>query len=414
MQLSAENQMAESEKDRKIYQIAFLVAFSCVLQIAESLIPHPVPGLRLGLANLPALFALITLGFGPALEISVLRTVLSSFMMGTFLSPAFFLSFAGALVSALMMGLFYWLSGFHSRYRLSIIGISIIGALSSNIVQLHLAYLLLVRHRGIFVFLPYLCLGAVFTGWITGAVAGRVCRKLKDTRTQKETPGIMEPDHPIPALNCYRPGSSFVHRLPAIVKVVSVFVLALAVLIFDNFWFYLGLFASLSLVVFLARLSPAFLYASVKKYTFLALTAFFLPVFFNSGTHVLVKAAPFKITSEGLTTGSLFAGRIIFLILLSSLLVGTTPPREITRALEKLLRPLRFLGISGRRVAAVLSLAWSAVPILWETVRRNIRTMDWKKAQNLRNLVPLLSELMAALYVNADPKSSFWERVSRD
>ena len=121
-------QVTENQKDKKIYKIALLVAFACVLQIAESLIPHPIPGLRLGLANMLTLTALVVLGFGYALEVAVLRTVLSAFIMGTFMSPTFILSFAGAVVSTLIMGFFYWLSGFHRRFRLSIIGISIIGA----------------------------------------------------------------------------------------------------------------------------------------------------------------------------------------------------------------------------------------------------------------------------------------------
>ncbi len=169
--------MIEPKEDRKIYKIALLVSISCVLQISESLIPHPIPGLRLGLANMVTLIALVTLGFRSALEIAIFRTVLSSFIMGTFMSPTFILSFSGAAISTLVMGFFYWLSSFHRRYRLSIIGISIIGALSHNIIQLYLAYLILVKHGGIFVFFPWLCIGAVVTGWITGTVAGSVMIK---------------------------------------------------------------------------------------------------------------------------------------------------------------------------------------------------------------------------------------------
>ena len=69
----------------KIRKIALLVALSCVFQLAESLIPHPIPGLRLGLANMPTLIALVTLGSGAALEVAILRVVLASFMMGTFM-----------------------------------------------------------------------------------------------------------------------------------------------------------------------------------------------------------------------------------------------------------------------------------------------------------------------------------------
>ena len=105
--------MSEINKDHKVYKIALLVAFACVLQIAESLIPHPIPGLRLGLANMLTLTAMVVLGFRYAMEVAVLRTVLSAFIMGTFLSPTFILSISGAVLSTLVMGFFYWLSGVH-------------------------------------------------------------------------------------------------------------------------------------------------------------------------------------------------------------------------------------------------------------------------------------------------------------
>ncbi|MCP4109706.1 MAG: Gx transporter family protein, partial [Desulfobacteraceae bacterium] len=151
--------MTESA-DRKIYKIAILVAMSCVLQISESMIPHPIPGLRLGLANMLVLVALVFLGFGSALQIAVFRTILSSFIMGTFMSPTFILSFSGALTSTVVMGILFRLSCYHNRYGFSIIGISIAGAFTFNMVQLYLAYILLIKHGGIFVFFPWLCIGA--------------------------------------------------------------------------------------------------------------------------------------------------------------------------------------------------------------------------------------------------------------
>ena len=169
---------AEAEELCGRYQIALLVALSCVLQISESLIPHPIPGLRLGLANLVTLVALVRIGFRPALEIALLRTLVSALIMGTFMSPTFILSFCGAVVSTLVMGLLFQVSRYHRRLGFSILGISIVGALAHNMVQLYLAYLLLVHHSGIFVFFPWLCYGAVGMGWITGAVAAGVCRRL--------------------------------------------------------------------------------------------------------------------------------------------------------------------------------------------------------------------------------------------
>ena len=354
------------------------------------------------------LIALVILGFGYALEIAILRTILSSFIMGTFMSPNFILSFSGAVISTTIMGFFYWLSHFHKRFRLSIVGISVIGALSHNIVQLYLAYFILIRHRGIFVFLPWLCIGGVVMGWVTGVTAGSVCRKLKEIQRQKVGVGIIKPDYSPVLASHYLPGESFLHRLPAEIKIAGIFVLSLVVLIFNNFWVYLCLFFFLTVIVVFSRTPFSFLFSRVRRYASLVFVAFLLPLFFNSGTHVLSSIAYFRITYEGLTTGALFASRIVFLILASCLLVRTTSPEEMTRGLARMLLPLRVVGVSERRIATILSLSWVAIPAFWELVRNAIRGMNLKRVKNLRNLIPLLSDLIAALYLETERESPLW------
>lgn len=402
--------MTETQKYKKIHKIALLVALACVLQIAESLIPHPIPGLRLGLANMLTLIAMVTLGFGYALEVAVLRTVLSAFIMGTFMSPTFILSFSGAVISTLIMGFFYWLSGFHRRFRLSIIGISIIGAFCHNLVQLYLAYLLLVKHAGIFVFFPWLSIGAVATGWVVGVVAGGVCRRLTEDPQPDRLAKIPAASGGSMVMH-YVPGTSLLHRLPAEIKISAVFALALAVLFFSNFWFYLGLFFFLAALAAVSKTPFAFLLSKTRRYSSLLAVAFLLPVFFNSGANTLATIASFKITYEGLGTGALFASRILFLLIASCLLMRTTSPEELTRGLARVLLPLRYLGISRQRVATILSLAWTAIPHVWETTRGAILAADLKKAKNLRKLLPLLSNLITMLYLNSEPEDKLWQKA---
>ena len=47
-------------------RLAILVAVATVLQVAESLIPKPLPWLRLGLANAVTLLVVLRAGFGAA------------------------------------------------------------------------------------------------------------------------------------------------------------------------------------------------------------------------------------------------------------------------------------------------------------------------------------------------------------
>lgn len=396
------------KENKNIYKVALLVSLACVLQISESLIPHPIPGLRLGLANMLTLTALVVLGFRYALEIAVLRALLSSFIMGTFMSPTFILSLSGAVVSTLVMGFFFWLSRSFRGYRFSIIGISIIGALTHNVVQISLAYLLLIKHSGIFALLPWLCIGGLATGWTTGVVAAAVCRKIDGFRNEGVLASLQS-DPVAPASRDYQTGNSFLHRLSAETKIAGLFCLALIILIFSNAWLYLSVFSILMALMVLSGASPSYFLGKVKKYAFLVLMAFFLPLFFNSGSHVLFNIAHLKITAEGLRTGGLLATRILLLLTFSALLVRTTSPEEMTSGLGRVLFPLRYLGVSEKRIATILSLSWAAFPFFWDTARAAIREADLKKVGNFRNLIPVLSSLIATLYMETESKSSFWE-----
>ncbi|MBU1086980.1 MAG: Gx transporter family protein [Candidatus Omnitrophica bacterium] len=395
--------MNESAIDKKTYKIALLVAISCVLQIAESLIPHPIPGLRLGLANIVVLISLVTLGVRPAIEIAVLRTILSAFIMGTFMSPTFILSFFGALISTLIMGGIYLLSQARHPLRLSIIGISIIGALVHNITQLYLAYFILVKHSGIFAFFGWLCIGSVIMGWITGLVAGSVCRKLEEFQGQTAVLEILQADNASAFRSHYIQGESFLHLLSGEIKIGGMIIISMAVLAFSNFWFYAVLFLFLVLSGFFSHIPFTLILSRVKKYSSLIIAAFLLPLFFNSGTQVLYQIGYFKLTYLGLETGALFSLRILFLIALSALLVSTTSCEEMTRGFASVLSPLRFVGIRKKRIADILSMSWLAVPVFWDMARKNIKEVNLKKVRNLSGLITPLSDLITELYLQTEP-----------
>ena len=382
-------------------KIALFVAMACILQISESLIPHPVPGLRLGLANILTLTAMVMLGFRYALEITVLRTILSSFLTGTFMSPGFILSFSGAIISTLIMGFFFHFSKLNRKHGLSIIGVSIIGAFSHNMIQLLLAYFILIRHSGIFMFLPWLSTGAVITGYLVGIVARGVCRNLErlDDVYQCEVKGHYSPSK---FKSHYVPGHSFIHAASGHTKLISLMILSLTVLISENFWIYLILFTFLAAASALSGTPFSFLFSKIKRYGSLILFSFLLPVFFNSGTRSLVTVANFDITFEGVTAGSVFAFRITFLILASALMTRTTSAEEITNGLTSLLSPLKHIGFSTGRTAEILAMSWTAIPLLEKKVRDTIFDMDFKKAKTYRKLFPLLSELIASLYLETE------------
>ncbi len=396
---AAEERMESSN----VHKVALLVSIACVLQIAESAIPHPIPGLRLGLANVITLITMVMMGFRAAMEVTILRTILGALVMGTFMSPTFLLSFGSGVVSVAVMGACLGTRRPVRRHGLSIVGISILGALAHNVTQLYLAYLLLVQHPGILMFLPWLCLGAVMTGWLTGIVAGRVCLNLEDYRSLlKEPRGDIGLGREVLQFSHYVEGRSPVHRLAPEWKIAGIFLLSLGVLVINNFWFYAGLGILLALVAGQSRTPFVFLFSTVSRCAFMVAVSFWFPLFFDSGSHVLLDIALVRITVEGLTAGAFFACRIVLLILFSALLVRTTSPAQLAQALARLLAPLKLLGISGERVAKIFSLSWMAIPVFWDIANEIVRKLDMGRARGWSRLIHLASDFITRFYLEAE------------
>lgn len=115
-----------------------LAALALMLSSIEYIIPKPVPFLRLGLANLPVLIALGLLPPGRVFLLVLLKVSGQALIQGNFLSIALLFSAAGSFSSAAVMLAAKKLGGRH----VSLMGISILGALASNIIQILLARLL--------------------------------------------------------------------------------------------------------------------------------------------------------------------------------------------------------------------------------------------------------------------------------
>lgn len=154
------------KETREIVLLSLLVALAVVLRGLEGLIPNPLPWIRIGLANIMTLLAILLFGLKAGFLLTVLRVCIASLLFGTFLSPTFLLSFSAGVCSTLVMG------GGHMFFRkwLSPVGVSVLGGFTHNLVQLGVAYLLIVKHPEIFYLVPVLSLVGIISGFFNGLV----------------------------------------------------------------------------------------------------------------------------------------------------------------------------------------------------------------------------------------------------
>ena len=160
---------------QKLTRLALLAAASVVLGYMESIIcalmPLP-PGIKLGLANTVVLYSIYTIGVGGSIILIILKVVLTGFMSGN-LAAAFFYSMGGAVLSLISMLLVRAIG----RDSVSIVGVSVVGAVFHNVGQLLVASLLL-GTPGLMFYVFVLMISAVVTGTLTGMAGKQVLRVL--------------------------------------------------------------------------------------------------------------------------------------------------------------------------------------------------------------------------------------------
>ena len=161
---------------RSIALCAVLTALALGLSTLENLFPVtlivPLPGVKLGLANIVTVFALYELGAVPALTILTARCLLGGLFAGNL--SALLFSLLGGFTAMLVMIALKHCKG------LSIYGVSIGGAAAHNCGQIAAACLTLGSMAPLY-YLPILLGASLITGAVTGVAAACLFRALVHT-----------------------------------------------------------------------------------------------------------------------------------------------------------------------------------------------------------------------------------------
>jgi len=152
------------------HRIAKLAAFAIGLQLVESIIPSPLPGVKPGIANIITLYVLYRFDFATAAWVSLLRVFASSFLLGQFLSPTFVLSLCGALVSLLGIAIACRLP----NKWFSPISVSIFAAFAHIVGQLLVVRIWLIPNSSIYYLIPIFAVAALMFGLINGLITAKL------------------------------------------------------------------------------------------------------------------------------------------------------------------------------------------------------------------------------------------------
>ncbi len=224
------------------------------------------------------------------------------------------------------------------------------------------------------------------------------------------------------AVGQYIPVASPVHRLDPRAKLVAFALLVVAATLASGYASSLLMLLVVFALVRLARLSLRYVLSAVLPILpFLAVLALLQLLFYKSAYgasvgRVFLDWGPLQVSAASVRAVAVTAARFVVLIGLASLLTSVTSASELTQGVERLLRPLRRVGLPADQLALVGALALRFLPILGETLEtigqaqasrevRPARAGRWRLAANARRLGALVVPLFVDAFRRAEELS---------
>lgn len=211
-------------------------------------------------------------------------------------------------------------------------------------------------------------------------------------------------------LGHYSPGHSLLHRTDPRTKIV------LTILLMATFFAVQSYPALLFLLIFslLATLwagkSFPHIILGLRPILWLALCAVVFNIFFIQGTPAAPSGIMSHFSREGIDFSLRMSLRLLLLVLSASLLTFTTPPLVLMSGIERLLQPLKRIGMPVHELAMMLVLALRFIPVIVEEGERISMAQSARSAaapraplrQRIQSYLPLLIPLLIGVFRRGD------------
>lgn len=328
-------------------RVGVLSALAMLLGYAETFIPIPIPGVKLGLANIATLVALAEGDVVGAFCISCIKVLAAGLLFGSPLTIAY--SAVGTLLSFAGMALLSRLKTMH------LVMVSVVGALLHEMGQLVVASALL-GTNAVWYTAPVLLVAGCITGVLCGAIATKLSSSL---RTDNECPLILPESYatPTPTAVLRQPSSS-PHGTIMLYVIIILVVVSIVFVLHVQRIAILAAFALVSLASCLvARVNPRALLRSIRPLAAIALFTFVLQL-------VLSPQTALQETARALL-------RLVSTSALCMLIATLVPAEDALGAIARLVRPLERMGIRTAGFVLACEVALRLVPTIGSMLELN-------------------------------------------
>lgn len=211
----------------------------------------------------------------------------------------------------------------------------------------------------------------------------------------------------------YQQGDSVIHRLDSTVKILLLIILLASVVAADTLAGYGALIVFTAAVVFLSRIGIKSALGGIDRMIWFFAVIFIMNLCFFKSENAWFEFWIFAPSYDGLMQGIKVVVRVAVLMIFCGVLNVTTPPVEITRAIENILSPLKIIKVPVYQLALILSVAMQFIPTLFEEAdmikkaqtARGARFDSRKFRDKARAVIPMVVPIFVSAFRRADELS---------
>lgn len=351
-------------------RVGALAALALLLGYLESFIPLPLPGVKLGLANIPILVALDEHDLRGACWVAAVKVCATSLLFGNPVTLAY--AATGTTLALACMAPLSLLP----TMRLEMV--SVVGALAHEAGQLLVAQVLLGTPL-VWYGAPPLAVAGCATGLLCGLVAARTARLLREDPSQGLAPATTAPaveaPHALGAESSDLPGDGLM--------ALACYGAAIVILMHADTLPVLGACQAACVLACLAAQVPTrTAWRALAPTIPLALVALIAQVASAPHDAVIAQLGPLVLTHAALRAAAVTLARLVSVTLASVAFVTHLGRARLVRLAERLARPVEMLGFSLEGPRLALATTIDLLPLLagdlWQEVGpRDLLTRDF-------------------------------------
>ena len=213
-------------------------------------------------------------------------------------------------------------------------------------------------------------------------------------------------------LGQFFPGKSIIHRLDPRTKIILTVLYIAAVFLANSPIAFLAVAVSVLALILISGISLRVILKGIKPIIYVLIFTALINIFMTKGeSEPLVSFWVIKIYKEGIIRAVFMALRVVLLIVGTSvLLTYTTSPISLTDGIEKLLSPLKKIGVPVHIFAMMMTIALRFIPTLIEETEKIMNAQKSRGAdfssgslvKRAKALIPILIPLFVSSFKRAD------------